>query len=107
MALLWEESRLEPSRCLAISPSIMNMLKSSPMPNMKVASIMLTMLNSIPSIAISPRMTTQPASIGRKARIASSRRPYEIQRARKTIIEDMYNMKLKSPDMSSAILPAQ
>ncbi|MFR7964411.1 MAG: hypothetical protein ACLU5I_01335 [Alistipes finegoldii] len=37
-------------------PSMMKMLKSSPMPNMKVERMIVTMLNSMPSMAISPRI---------------------------------------------------
>ena len=75
MAVLWAASRRRPSRYWLSSPSMMKMLKSSPRPKMKVERMMLTMLNSMSSRAISPMMSTQLIAMGRLASSASSMRP--------------------------------
>ena len=54
---------------------MMKMLKSSPMPNMKVERMIVTMLNSTPNIAISPRMMTPLMPIGSSDISVSSIRP--------------------------------
>ena len=53
----------------------MKILKSSPMPKIKVDRMMLIILNSIPRIPINPKMITQLISIGRKLIRVSSIRP--------------------------------
>ena len=54
---------------------------------MKVASIMFTMLNFMPSIAMIPSIHTQPKAIGTKAITATLRLRNDIHRNRNTINE--------------------
>jgi hypothetical protein len=75
MAVLCVSSILRPVLYSLSSPSMMKMLKSSPMPNMKVERMIVTMLNSMPSMAISPRMMTHPTAIGSSDMSVSSIRP--------------------------------
>ena len=67
----------------------MKMMKSSPIPKMKVERMMFTMLNSIPRMPIIPMMSTQLSSIGRKLSMASSMRPKESHRTKKMRNEEM------------------
>lgn len=75
MAVLCEFSNCRPVRYLFCNPSIMKMLKSSPIPKIKVDRMMLMILNSIPSMPINPTMIIQLTSIGRKLIRVSSMRP--------------------------------
>ena len=75
MAVLWVLNIFFPVRYSYSNPSEMKMLKSSPIPKMKVEMMMLTMLNSIPKIAINPKMMNQLSAIGVKESSASSNRP--------------------------------
>ena len=76
---------------LLISPSIMKMLKSSPMPKMKVDRMMLMILNFIPNMPMKPIMIIQLMNMGRKLISASSSLPYDSHSARKIRTEDMYS----------------
>lgn len=60
---------------IIIIVSIMKMLKSSPIPKIKVDRMMLMILNSIPSMPINPTMIIQLTNIGRKLIRVSSMRP--------------------------------
>ena len=82
IAVLWEFRIAFPVRYLFWSPSMMKILKSSPIPKMKVERIILIMLNSRPRIPIRPKIMVQLISIGRKLIRVNSIRPYEINRAR-------------------------
>ena len=75
IAVLCVSSILRPVLYSLSSPSMMKMLKSSPMPKMKVERMIVTMLNSTPNIAISPRMMTQLMPIGSSDISVSSIRP--------------------------------
>ena len=75
IAVLCVSSILRPVLYSLNRPSMMKMLKSSPMPNMKVERIIVTMLNSTPNRAISPRMMTHPMPIGSSDITVSSMRP--------------------------------
>ena len=75
IAVLCVSSILRPGLYSLSSPSMMKMLKSSPMPKMKVERMIVTMLNSTPNIAISPRMMTQLMPIGSSDISVSSIRP--------------------------------
>ena len=75
IAVLWLVSIGRPLLYSRWSPSMMKMLKSSPMPNMKVERMMFTMLKSIFRTAIRPRMTVKAMNIGAKViSVSSSRR---------------------------------
>ena len=72
---------------------MMKILKSSPIPKMKVDRMMFTILNWTPSIPIIPVIITQLMAIGRKLSKASSSRPYESQRTKKIRNEDMKSIR--------------
>ena len=89
MAVLCETRSSLPVLYLCRSPSSMKMLKSSPIPKMKVERMMFTMLNSTPRMPIIPMMRTQLSSIGRKLSMASSMRPKDSHRTKKMRNEEM------------------
>ena len=89
MAVLCEFRISRPVRYLLCRPSIMKMLKSSPMPNMNVEMMMLMMLNSMPKSPIKPKITNQLTSIGKKLINVSSMRPYDISNAKKIRNEEV------------------
>ena len=62
-------------RYLFCKPSIINILKSSPIPNMKVDRMILMILNSIPDIPMMPIMIIQLINIGEKLISVNSIRP--------------------------------
>ena len=71
----------------------MNILKSSPVPKMKVEMMTLTILNFKPNTAITPNMMNQLNAIGMNDNSASSRRPYDNSSAINTIKEETNSTK--------------
>ena len=96
IADLCASNTLLPFLYLLKSPSMVNMLKSSPIPNINVANIILTILNLILSIDMIPKIITQLMHIGRKVSKANSILPYVINSVKNTRQEVTSNMKLKS-----------
>ena len=75
MAVLCDDSVRRPVRYSVWSPSMMKMLKSSPTPKMKVETMMLTTLNSMPKKPMNPKIISQLTHIGRNEMTNSSKRP--------------------------------
>ena len=93
IAVLCGSSSFFPVLYLYSKPSMMKMLKSSPIPKMNVERIMFTILNCTPSIPIIPVIITQLMAIGRKLSNASSSLPYESHRTKKIRNEEMKRMR--------------
>ena len=89
IAVLCEFIRAFPLLYLFNKPSSMKMLKSSPIPKMKVARMILTILNLIPNMAMRPVIITQLINMGRKLRTANSNLPYVSHRTKNIRNEDM------------------
>ena len=92
IAVLCAPNTLLPLLYSSSRPSMMKMLKSSPIPKIKVARMIFTMLNLMPKSAIMPRMRTQLIAIGRKVSSVSSMRPYDTKSAKKTISDETSRM---------------